>query len=162
MAETVNPKNPLELLEFMKNIKYDNFTDENKYIVKSRSRLLKTKKSVCYDQVELERFYFEKWKYNFKTFFAYVNLPVTVSPTHTFLIYKEKNKYYWFENSWGVYRGIHGPFTSYKKGISFVSKQLKKSSKWKEVKLFEYNKPKIRNLNLNEFAENLIKNKIKK
>jgi hypothetical protein len=32
--------------------------------------------------------------------------------THTFLVYKEEEKLYWFENSFQVCRGIHGPFSS--------------------------------------------------
>lgn len=41
----------------------------------------------------------------FKTYFI-VHYDDDKCPTHTFLIYKENNKYYWFEHSWEKYRGI--------------------------------------------------------
>jgi hypothetical protein len=142
---------PNDILDLMKDIKYDNFTDETKYIIKSPEELLKTKSGICYDQVELERQYFSKLNYEFKTFFAYEKLPLDDNRTHTFLIYKENNKYYWFEHSWGPYKGIHGGFSSYEECLSYITKELKRSG-WKTVNAFEYKKPQIKKANINEFS----------
>ena len=80
---------PKDLSKLMKNIKYDDFTDEEDYILKTPDQLLKQKKGVCYDQVEMERDYFQKWKIPFKTFFAYAG-PIKDNLTHTFLVYKKR------------------------------------------------------------------------
>ena len=103
----LNIKTPFELLEFMdKNITYG-FVGKNgkKYLdmysqewndwyqecfVQSGKEVLKSKVGTCWDQVELERLWFEKNGYSFKTFFVWfeVNRPNNL-PTHTFLIYEK-------------------------------------------------------------------------
>ena len=80
---------------------YDNF--DNDYILQSPTDLIKSKLGVCWDQVELERYYFNQTDYEIKTFFI-INSNNT---THTFLIFINNNKYYWFEHSFEKYRGIH-------------------------------------------------------
>ena len=30
-----------------------------------------------------------------------------LGPSHAFLIFKDNKKYYWFENAWYKYKGIH-------------------------------------------------------
>ena len=67
---------------------------------------LKNKIGVCWDQVELERYYFKGNDWNVKTYFI-VHDDGDKCPTHTFLTYEKSNKYYWFEHSWKRFRGIH-------------------------------------------------------
>ena len=69
------------------------------YILQSPKQVLKNKIGVCWDQVELERYLFEKENICFNTYFI-VHYDNDKYPTHTFLIYKKDNKYYWFEHSW--------------------------------------------------------------
>lgn len=83
---------------------YDEFASF--YYLQTSEELLKTKCGVCWDQVELERKLFMDSKINVKTFFIYI-ADGDMLPSHTFLIYEDNDKYYWFEHSWRKYRGIH-------------------------------------------------------
>jgi len=149
---------PSNILNTTSKIKYDNFTDEEKYIVKTPVEILSKQKGVCYDIVELERKLFNDNNYKFKTYFAYSALPINDNPTHTFLIFEENKKYYWFESSWNRYRGIHGPFVSYDHALSFVITHLISSSNWKHVFIKEYSEFNYRNMNLNQFGQYIIDN----
>ncbi len=85
--------------------KWDNEFDDFYYLL-TPDELLKNKCGVCWDQVELERKLFLENNIPIKTYFICTydgdNLP-----SHTFLTFKDDNKYYWFEHSWGIYKGIH-------------------------------------------------------
>lgn len=155
ITKPISSRNPKQFLDSMKDIQYDNITDEDKYIIKSPKELLKTKKGICYDQVELEREYFKSNNYEFKTFFAYQSKDPLNNSTHTFLVYKD-NKYYWFENSWESYKGIMGTFNSYKEALEFVKKQLITSSKWKDVNFKEYDRFDYKNMNIKQFATKIL------
>lgn len=120
-----NIETPDDILDITIKIDYDNDSPDSKYIVKLPKDVLKSGKGICYDIVELERKLFNYINYKFKTFFAYENLPITNSLTHTFLVFKENNKYFWFELSWESYKGIHGPFNSYRNSIRHIAKLLK-------------------------------------
>lgn len=120
MIETIfnNIKTPYELLDFMsKNINYGylgksgrvyHFDDKDfnekwyeEYILESDKDILKTLYGNCWDQVELERYWFEKNGYEVKTIFEIVNIDYENNyPTHSFLIFKdEKENWNWFENA---------------------------------------------------------------
>jgi len=107
-----------ELSDFMKGIDYGwmdnkhqihigaNEMFANFYILQSPDQILENKLGVCWDQVELERLFFENNALKYETYFmAYYNN--SDCPTHTFLIFELDNKWYWFENSFEKYRGIH-------------------------------------------------------
>lgn len=78
---------------------------ESLYTLQSPGETLNNKVGVCWDQVELERYLFDKKNIKFNTYFI-VYYSDNICPTHTFLIYKIDNDYYWFEHSWEKYRGI--------------------------------------------------------
>ncbi len=84
----------------------DNDSFAQNYVLQSPEDVIKNKAGICWDQVELERYLFEKENIEFNTYFItyYDN---DKCPSHTFLIYKKDNNYYWFEHSWEIYRGIH-------------------------------------------------------
>jgi len=145
-----NVKSPEDLLKLMKNIKYDNTTSDEDYRIKSPNQVLSTKKAICYDQVELEREYFNKMGLPFKTFFAYDGT------THTFLIFKRNNSFHWFENSFESYRGLIGPFKSYKQAINYIRKVFKKEG-WKRWHVNEYKKFNYKNMTIDQFARRAIK-----
>ena len=85
--------------------KWDNdFADF--YYLQSREELLETKCGVCWDQVELERDLFNENDIKCKSYFIFIS-DRNMLPTHTFLTFKDNNKYYWFEHSWAKYKGIH-------------------------------------------------------
>ena len=81
---------------------YDSFPYH--YKLQSPKEVMKNKLGVCFDQVELERYYFKG--YDIKTYFI-IYYDDNNYPNHTFLTFQKNNKYYWFEHSWEVYRGIH-------------------------------------------------------
>lgn len=102
--------NEHKIFELMDSIKYgwidkngikhtDDFeTFSNDYILQSPKELIKNNIGVCWDQVELERHYFEDSNISIKTFFI-VHYDNDKCPTHTFLTFEKNNKNYWFEHS---------------------------------------------------------------
>ena len=93
-----------------KNIYQDDSKDWDKnfsklYRLQSPEELIKNKYGVCWDQVELERYYLTQNNIEAKSYFiiAYAKMQ---EPTHTFIVVKS-DKYYWLEHSWELYRGIH-------------------------------------------------------
>lgn len=179
---------PKELLEFMSNnIKYgyvskngkiyDN-QDSSSYwddwyincLVQTGEEVLKTKVGTCWDQVELERLWFENNNYEFKTFFIRFEVNKENDyPTHTFLLYKKDNKWYWFENSFEASRGIH-EFCSIHDAINYVKeKQLEyainigvaKKSDYKYIKSYEYTKLE-KPLSVDEYLNHVVLNDINK
>lgn len=118
--------NPEQLLEFMakyinygyldKNGRVYHYDDEDfddkwfeKYILESADDILKTLHGNCWDQVELERYWFENNGYEVKTIYEMVKLDYENSyPVHSFLIFYDKkdNSWNWFENADSKNRGI--------------------------------------------------------
>ena len=113
------------------------------YYLQTPEELLESKCGVCWDQVELERKLFVEENFLIKTYFIYI-VDNDMLPSHTFLTYENNNKYYWFEHSWGKYKGIH-EYESKKDLLEDVINKFRKDHP--EVKnnaklyLYEYNKP---------------------
>ena len=141
-------KTPEELLDFMSNninygylgkngrvYHYDdsdfNLDWHEQYILESKDDILENLYGNCWDQVELERDWFTKHKYNFKTIFIWFLFDYENSySTHTTLIYQDKqtNDYCLFEHADFENKGIHH-FKTYQDAI-----------KWEYDKHIEYNK----------------------
>lgn len=176
-----NLKKPEELLEFMNQIHYgykgndgkiyDDAASElfknnwySKCVVQDHLGVLETKIGTCWDQVEFERNWFEVNNYEHKVYFLCYDIEKDHS-THTFVIYKENNNYYWFENAFEKYRGIHKYDSLNELLKDIVSKSIefnKINYKLKEnlenkVVLCEYPKPKT-NCSVEEFFNNINKN----
>lgn len=119
-------KSPEELMSFMQNnIEYGfigknddkkySYEDNNfkkkfveEYFLQSPEELLENKIGTCWDDVELERSWFSKNNYDFKTYFMmFIKEKVNNLPMHTFLVYQKDDKFYWFEYSDYKNRGIH-------------------------------------------------------
>ena len=159
-------RTPEELLEYMKkNITYGFIGKNNKVyknplskewddwkeecLVQTGEEVVNTKIGTCYDQVEFERLWFEKHHYELKTVFLCFEVDYENNyPTHTFLVYKKNQKWYWFEHAFEPCRGIH-EFDSLEETINTViSKQLEyaisigiaKESDKKLIKSYEYSK----------------------
>ena len=80
----------------------------NNYYLQSPEELLDTKHGLCWDQTELERSWFSKNNYEFKTFIAMVGRKISQkNPAHTFLAYKKNDKWIWFENTMEQSNGVH-------------------------------------------------------
>ena len=124
---------------------------KDKYILQSPEEVIKNKIGVCWDQVELERHYFKG--NSIKTFFI-VHYDNKKSPTHTFLVLKKQNNYYWFEHSWKRFRGIH-KYHTLKELIEdiknkFIHYELKDKYIKENLIIYEYTKPKY-NISVQEF-----------
>lgn len=160
-------KTPFELLDCMDDIEYGFQDDEgNKYgswdeeqfeknvvtkwKLSSPERLLKVKIGHCFDQVELERDWFSKNNYNFRTYYIMFlfDEPNDYS-THTFLIYEEDGKWKIFEHSDYFNRGIH-EFLSLEEALKYeMNHQIQMNRKYnkidreviKHLHVFEYSKP---------------------
>lgn len=131
--------------------KWDNeFNDF--YYLQSPEELSKTKCGVCWDQVELERNLFTKYKISVKTFFIYIS-DGDMLPSHTFLTYENDNKYYWFEHSWGKYRGVHEYDSELNLLLDIINKfkeEHTEVSNSASLHLYEYQVPK-EHIKCNEF-----------
>jgi len=172
---------PHELLEFMsKNINYGylgksgrvyHFDDSdfnekwfNEYILESKENILKTLYGNCWDQVELERYWFKKHGYEIKTIYEMVKLNYDNSyPSHSFLIFKDKDGFWnWFENSDYENRGIH-QFDSidklleyqYSKYLDFLKAFNIKEDEIKKIIFTEFEGP-PKNISASEYLDFVI------
>ena len=127
----------------------DTYSDN--YLLQTPKEVIKNKIGVCWDQVELERYYFKG--YDIKTYFI-VHYDGDKCPTHTFLIFKKNNQYYWFEHSWEKYKGIHGYDTLKELLIDVKSKFIKTELHCdyilENLIIREYSKPKY-HISVQEF-----------
>ncbi len=176
---------PQELLEYMKrNITYgfvgkngkrytDRFSDDwndwyDECFVQSGEEVLNSRIGTCWDQVELERLWFEQKGFIIHTFFMLFEVnKENEYPTHTFLIYENDSKFYWFENSFESERGIH-EFSSLDDAVERVkSKQIEYTrinydnvtdDNMNSLVVYEYSKP-GRNLNVDEYLNHVTNTK---
>lgn len=77
----------------------------NYYRLQSPSQTAESRVGVCWDQCELERRWFGKHGIEHGVFYIELQDQKCL-PTHTFLVYKLYDAYWWFEHSWGDMRGI--------------------------------------------------------
>lgn len=160
-----NYYNEFEIMDLMKDIEYG-WIDKNNnkhsdldetysvnYILQSPNEVIKNKIGVCWDQVELEGYYFKGNDWNIKTYFL-VHYDGDKCPTHTFLTFEKNNKYYWFEHSWERFRGIH-EYQSLKELLfdirdKFIKYELDNDFVSENLVLHEYKKPKY-HISVQEF-----------
>lgn len=151
--------NEQEIMELMNNVEYG-WIDKNKqkhyvvdkyfsdnYVLQSPKEVLESEVGICFDQVELERYYFKNLDYDIKTYFL-VYYDNDKCPAHTFLVYQKDDKYYWFEHAWKKFRGIH-EFNSLSELFSdvkekFIKDSLQDGYDKNSLVLHEYSKPKFK------------------
>ena len=154
-----------DILKNMQNISYghiddfDSFSEE--YILQSPKEVEKNKVGVCWDQVELERYYIGKY-FPTKTFFI-VYFDGDKCPTHTFLVFKRENSYYWVENSWEIFRAIH-KYDSINELLvdvknKFIQYELNNDCDIENIFLYEYDEPKY-HLNVQDYFEHCTSGKL--
>lgn len=83
--------------------KEDNFVDN--YVMQTIDEINESKHAICWELCEVERQFFKDNNIPFITILAIINDGIKM-PNHTFLVFKNNNKYYWFESSWGSMKGI--------------------------------------------------------
>lgn len=157
--------NEFEVMNLMENIEYGyvdrdfdkhfivDETYSDNYVLQTPKEIIKNKIGVCWDQVELERYYFKGNDWNVKTY-VIVHYDNDKCPTHTFLTFEKDNKYYWFEHSWSLFKGIH-EYNSLKNLLvdvrdKFIKYELNHNYKKHNLCIYNYKKPKF-HLNVLEF-----------
>ena len=127
--------------------KYINKIVKNKFItdyyLQNPKDMDNTKIGICWDQVEYERNFFKNHKIPHKTIFIVYDDGIKY-PNHTFLIFKDQKKYYWFENTYPDVKGI-SEFDTLEECFSRVKKEFLKENNLEQIgeKLywFVYEKP---------------------
>lgn len=147
-----------ELLDFLQDIQHGYMdVDKNvsyeidsgfkkKYILSSPEDVLKNGVGTCFDLVELERVYFKNLGLKFQTYFMVYYESKKVF-THTFVVYEENEKFYWFEYAWNKNQGIHEYMSLYDL-LTDVRDNFKKNNNLKFMDLdylcvYKYKKPKF-------------------
>lgn len=122
----------------------------NNYCLQKPSELIKSKYGICYDQVELMRYWMIKHNYEVFTFY-------TPYHNHAFLIYKENNNYNIIETSIKEYNGIH-KFNSLEEALENYKNFQLKNTKIKDIKFYKYDKAKY-GCDICTFIYNITKDK---
>ena len=115
------------------------------YILSSPEEVVKNSLGTCFDLVELERSYFKSIGAKFNTYFM-IYYESKKMFTHTFVVYEENEKFYWFEYSWANNKGIHEYLSLYDL-LTDVREKFKKNNNLKFMDLdylcvYKYKKPK--------------------
>ena len=139
---------------------FDTFSDD--YLLQSPKELLNNKVGICWDQVELERYYFSNCDCKIRTYFI-VNYDNDNCSTHTFLTYEKDDSFYWIENSWEMFRGIY-EYSSLKDLLDevrekFIEQEIDDNVSKYNIVIYEYSKPKY-NISVKEFFKHCESGKV--
>lgn len=118
------------------------------YHLESPDELIKNKYGVCWDQVELERYYLDKYNIECNSYFI-VEYDDKFYPTHTFIVVSDNAKFYWFEHSWYPNRGIH-EYDSLNELLKDVKLKFSKDKNIDDIVIYKYEKPEY-GISSNEF-----------
>lgn len=129
---------------------------KERYYLQTPKSLLDSKVGLCFDQVELERELVTKLDVDCRTYF--ITYPDDkMDYAHSFLIYKDAKKYYWIENAWLKYRGLH----MYDSKDDLFDDVLNKfistipDGDIKKIKMYMYDKPRA-GINYNKYLSHCI------
>lgn len=126
---------PIDLLKSMGDINYgwadknlqlhkdfgSNFSNNYRMLLPHEVHRLRV--GVCWDQSVYEKYIFDT-QFEFDEVVLMSNQMYYLG-THTYLCYRDGKDWFYFENSWGQHRGIHGPY----KSISAVNKVVRQWQK---------------------------------
>ncbi len=112
------------------------------FYLQSPKQLLESKVGSCFDQVELERDLVTKLDVDCRTYFI-MYPDDKFDCAHTFLIYKDTKKYYWLENAWIKYKGVHVYNSKEELFDDVINKFIETipAGEIKKVKMYMYDKP---------------------
>ncbi len=144
--------------------------EDNKYIgfdpnfketfyLQSPKQLLESKIGSCFDQVELERELISRLGVDCRTYF--ISYPDDdYDMAHAFIIYKDSQKYYWLENAWRKYKGLHVYNSKDDLFDDVLGKFVKTipNGEFKKVKLYLYEKPRS-GISYAKFVSNCMSNR---
>ena len=151
----------IELGYLDKNNEYHYLIDDDYHLLSPEEINIK-KVGICWDQVEYERYLFDKQNIKNNTYFI-VHYDNDKCPTHTFLIYEDNNKYYWFEHAWEMFKGIH-EYNSEKEALKFIKEvfikyELNNNYDNNSLKIYKYDKPEY-GLSISDFYKHCEKGEI--
>ncbi len=174
MFKKLDIKTPKELMQFLTNNYKYGFVYKNKiftntepdfykefdkhYKIRLGEDFIKHKYGICWDFCELERLFFIKNNIEHECYFieSFINREEG-GPTHSFALFKQKNKWFWFEYSWSINRGIWG-YNSKEKAIQDILLKFEKYYNRKKENIRMYKTSKItKRLNSFEFVEHCLK-----
>lgn len=126
----------------VKNIIIDsNFADN--YYLQSPSSIQNNLIGLSFDQVEYQRYLLTKMKIEHRTFLMLYQ-DSSLGPAHAFLLFKDSNKkYYWYENVWYKYRGIH-EYNSKKEALNDIRNKFVETIKDfhdNKLRIYQFEKP---------------------
>ena len=166
----LNIHTPKDLFNFLeKNMKYGFtykiFTDlepnfqenvDKLYKLRLGKDFVKNGYGVCWDFCEFERDFFISQNIEHECYFVDSFIKeLGDGPTHTFALYKEGNKWFWFEFSWSCHKGIH-PYNSKEEAIKDIAKKFKSFYDNKcQIKIYKTEKV-TKRLDVFEFVEHCI------
>lgn len=114
------------------------------FYLQNPKQLLESKIGCCFDQVELERELVTKLDVECRSCFM-IYPDDNVDYAHAFLIYKDSKKYYWLENAWVKYKGVHVYDTKEELFLDVIQKFTAtiNDSDAKKIKMYMYDKPRF-------------------
>ncbi len=125
-------------------------------------QLLASKVGTCFDQVELERELLSSYGVESRTYLlTYPDDKYDIA--HSFLIYKDNKHYYWVENSWYKYKGLHiyDSKNDLLEDVMHKFVQTIDDGRISEVKLYMYDKP-VFGTNYIKFFKHCLNSKLMK
>ncbi|MBE6154549.1 MAG: hypothetical protein E7163_03140 [Firmicutes bacterium] len=123
------------------------------YILSNPEEVINNKVGICYDLVELARACFKTLGKKCNSYFM-VYYESKKIHTHTFIVYEENEKFYWFEYAWDIYKGIH-EYVSLYDLLTDIRNKFKEFNKLNYMDfdylcIYKYKKPKY-HISLKEF-----------
>ena len=92
--------------ETHKNTAFEDWEKEWKLL--TPEQIIKYRCGICYDTAMMSKYFLDKWGIQNQFYFGYTKRSKSDDynddPTHTFVIYKDQDKWKWLEGSWGPFK----------------------------------------------------------
>lgn len=115
----------------------------NIYYLQSANSIQNNLIGLSFDQVEYQRYLLSKMKVEHRTYLILYQ-DSSLGPSHAFLLFKDNNKkYYWFENVWYKYKGIH-EYKSKKEALNDIRNKFSETIKDfhdNKLRMYQFEKP---------------------
>ena len=115
---------------------------KDNFYLQSPKQLMESKIGSCFDQVELERELVNKAGGESRSYFIFYP-DEEYDMSHSILVYKDGRNYYWLENAWVRYKGLHIYDSKEELFKDVIEKFVSTIPKGElnKVKLYMYDKP---------------------
>lgn len=115
----------------------------NIYYLQSANSIQNNLIGLSFDQVEYQRYLLSKMKVEHRTYLMLYQ-DSSLGPAHAFLLFKDNNKkYYWYENVWYKYKGIH-EYKSKKEALNDIRNKFSETIKDfhdNKLRMYQFEKP---------------------